>query len=90
MPWFNLPGFNTTPSVTVPLPFPIQSALTPNYIVARSTGQNPVRATVSAVGSATSETIQSAKEGVEFIKKYTWLILLGVLAILYFVYKRKS
>lgn len=101
MPWFNLPGYNTgttgapsgsnssTSTPFVPYPFPIQSALAPNYILARSQGYNPVSAHVVGIGSAAANVIKDAKEGVDSFKSNLWLILLAVSAILFLLLKRK-
>ena len=89
MPWFNLPWYNTTPSISVPLPPQIQSALTPNYVAARAAGQNPVRAAVTATAEGLASSVQTARSMADKIKANLWLILLGALVILYFLLKRK-
>lgn len=89
MPWFNLSGFNTTPSISVPLPPQIQSALTPNYVAARAAGQNPVRAAVTATGEGLASSVKTARGMADKIKANLWLILLGALVIGYLLLKRK-
>jgi len=76
-------------STFVPLPPPIQSALTPNYVAARARGQSPAEAAMTATGEGVASGIKSARSVVDNAKSNLWLIVLGALVILFFILKRK-
>ena len=76
-------------STFAPLPPPIQSALTPNYVAARAKGQSPLQAALTATGEGVASGISSARSLVDNAKNNLWLILLGAVVILYFILKRK-
>lgn len=82
-------GWGSSASTFVPLPPPIQSALTPNYVAARAKGQSPVEAALTATGEGVASSITSARSLVDNAKNNLWLILLGAVVILYFILKRK-
>jgi hypothetical protein len=82
-------GWGGSTSTNVPLPPPIQSALTPNYVAARASGQNPAQAALTATGEGLASGIKSARSLVDNVKSNLWLILLLVAVIGYSLLKRK-
>jgi len=93
MPWFNLPLYNTSgPKVNPGVGLKVTDPNSPNF--GRSLTGNPTFPLVMSLekgtfGGATQRQYDAAKDDLSYKSNKTWLILLGVSAILFYLLKRK-